>query len=238
MSNVRLNPTANGLPHLGHVYLALVNQHIAQTTGGRFILRCEDDQTAWLALHTMQAMQGFGREWLRDMTWLGIRFDEFCFESTLADEAGAAVHAHWPNAHDPGEFAHFPEVRGMSNAWYPYTVYLTARVAWMDAKQGVDHVVTGIDLLPRFSLYCYCCEVMGLPIPRHTFMPRLATERDGEIDTVSKTGGAWKVATLRDAGVPPERVIDALAHACLIDARAGWALDNILDQPVIDEEML
>jgi glutamyl/glutaminyl-tRNA synthetase len=108
----------------------------------------------------------------------------------------------------------------------------------MDAHQGIDYVVTGIDLLPRFSLYCDCCEVMRLPIPRQRFMPRLMCERDGELDTVSKTGGQWQVGALRDAGVPAERVLDALAHACLIDARAGWALDNILDQPVIDEEML
>jgi glutamyl/glutaminyl-tRNA synthetase len=236
--NTRINPTVNGTPHLGHVYLALVNQHIARSTGGRFILRCEDDQTVWLSQHTMFAMQEFGRAWLRDLTWLGIMPDVFCFESALADEAGAAVHAHWPNAHDTGDWQHFPEVHGMSNSWYPYTRYLTARVAWLDAQQGIDYVVTGIDLLPRFSLYCDCCEAMRLPIPRQRFMPRLMSERDGELDTVSKTGGQWQVGALRDAGVPPERVLDALAHACLIQPHAGWDIDNIHDQPVIDEEML
>lgn len=233
MTSTRLNPTANGLPHLGHAYLALCNQHIAQSTGGRFILRCEDDQTAWLRLHTLQEMQDFGRGWLRDLTWLGILPDEFVLESSLADEAWRAVHAHWPNAHDTGEFPYAPEVIGETADPFPYTLALTAKVAWLDAYHGINRVIVGDDLRSRFSLYCYCCEVMGLPVPRQTFVPRLVCDNGGQIDSVSKTGGQWKIATLRERGMQPLEVLELLRRACLKDWGGAWSLDNIAAQPML-----
>lgn len=231
--NTRINPTANGLPHLGHAYLALVNQHEARRTGGRFILRCEDDQTSWSKLHTADEMREFSRGWLRDLSWLGIVPDEFVLESTLADEAWHAVHLHWPNAHDTGVFPHVPQVAGDTAEHYPYALALTAKVAYLDWRHEVGRLIVGHDLLSRYSLYCYCCEVMGLPIPRQTFLPRLVCDQGGQIDSVSKTRGEWKLAALRERGVTPGQVMEMLRMACLNDPRRPWEIENIIPRPTV-----
>jgi glutamyl/glutaminyl-tRNA synthetase len=223
---------------LGHVYLALANRHAAVSTGGRWVLRGEDDQTSWLRTLSREDMRRFGRDWLVDLSWLGLIPDEFVFESTLAAGADDAVRRVWPDAFDSGIFEHTPRVIGDTAEFYPYTLYLTARVAWMDAVCNVDHVIVGHDLLSRYGLYCHCCERMGLPIPKQTFVPRLTYDHGGQIDAVSKTDGRWKVATLRDRGYTPDRVMEVLRHACLRDRGGEWSLDNIQPHPILLEEWL
>lgn len=236
--NTRINPTLNGRPHLGHAYLALVNQHEAHASGGRFILRGEDNQASWLKVHTLQEMQSWGREWVRDLAWLGIAPDEVAMESALDDGAWRAVHAHWPRARDTGEFPHVPRVVGDTAEHYPYTLALTAKVACLDYMQCVGHVIVGHDLLSRYSLYCYCCEVMGIPVPPQTFLPRLVYDDGRQIGPVSKHGGALRICDLRDAGRSPDWVMGILRAACLADPSGPWSPGNIRPRPAILEAWL
>jgi glutamyl/glutaminyl-tRNA synthetase len=234
--NTRINPTLNGPPHLGHAYLALVNQHAARSTGGRFILRGEDDQTSWLRLHTQEQMRAWGRDWLRDLAWLGIVPDEYIVESLQARVVDAAIRRAWPNERDTGLFHFAPQVVGDTAEHYPYTVYLTARVAYLDHMAGVDCVIVGHDLLSRYSLYCYVCETLGLPIPRQVFLPRLVYDDGGQVGAVSKHGGAMRIVALREAGMQPGRVLELLRRACLKDWQGEWSLDNIQPRPALLKE--
>ena len=65
----RFAPSPNGELHLGHAYSALLNQKLANTPGGRLLLRIEDIDTTRC---TPQLEAGV----LADLKWLGLGWEE------------------------------------------------------------------------------------------------------------------------------------------------------------------
>lgn len=65
----RFAPSPNGELHLGHAYSALVNQRLADETGGRLLLRIEDIDTTRCR---PEYEAGIGR----DLAWLGLEWEE------------------------------------------------------------------------------------------------------------------------------------------------------------------
>jgi len=227
--NTRLNPTVNGLPHLGHAYLALVNQHEAHSTGGTFDLRFDDYQGRWLKDVGEAKMREYAAGWLEDFEWLGIKADRVIYESEIHDYVESRVGLAFPGLKDPYEVAGTPVLIREDSPQYPYVPYLTATIAFMDHMEGIDTLICGDELLSRYALYCWMSEKMGLPIMKHVFMPRL--RGNGELDTVSKTAGTYKIRTFRKRGYSPEMVRTMLAYACLKDPHGQWAVSNIRPQP-------
>ena len=45
--NTRFNPTISGPLHIGHLYMALVNEAEAHRSGGKFIVRVDDTNRQW-----------------------------------------------------------------------------------------------------------------------------------------------------------------------------------------------
>jgi glutamyl/glutaminyl-tRNA synthetase len=125
----------------------------------------------------------------------------------------------------------FPCVIGTDFDVYPYTRYLTAKTALLDYANGIDTVIVGIDLLPRFALYWEMVTLFGLRPVEQVFLPRLRGK--GELDNVSKTNGAHKIATYRDAGWKPKEVIKLLKMSCLDDPDGEWDLRNIKPTPQV-----
>jgi glutamyl-Q tRNA(Asp) synthetase len=64
----RFAPSPNGYLHLGHAYSALLNFDSARQTGGRFLLRIEDIDTA-------RCGPEFEASVYEDLTWLGIAWE-------------------------------------------------------------------------------------------------------------------------------------------------------------------
>jgi len=79
-----------------------------------------------------------------------------------------------------------------------------------DARQGVDLVVRGDDLLPSAARQALVQRALGLPHPRWLHLP-LVLDTRGE--RLSKRGGARALAELRAAGVRPERIVSAAARS-------------------------
>jgi len=65
----RFAPSPNGRLHLGHAYAALVNYRMAQSVGGRFLLRIEDIDTVRCTAANIEQM-------LDDLAWLGLEWEE------------------------------------------------------------------------------------------------------------------------------------------------------------------
>ena len=65
----RFAPSPNGELHLGHAYSALVNHDFARASGGKFLLRHEDIDTA-------RCTQAFERQVEDDLAFLAIAWDE------------------------------------------------------------------------------------------------------------------------------------------------------------------
>jgi glutamyl-tRNA synthetase len=77
-----------------------------------------------------------------------------------------------------------------------------------DAAMHVTDVIRGDDLLPSTPRQLLLYEALGLTPPRFTHLP-LVVGSDGK--RLAKRHGDTRVATYREAGVPPERVVGLLA---------------------------
>ena len=64
----RFAPSPNGALHLGHAYSAILNFKLAQATGGRFLVRVEDIDTARCTPQLEAAM-------FDDLAWLGLEWE-------------------------------------------------------------------------------------------------------------------------------------------------------------------
>jgi glutamyl-Q tRNA(Asp) synthetase len=66
---LRFAPSPNGYLHLGHAFSALLNFDMARKTGGRFLLRIEDIDTARCRPEYEAAIY-------EDLAWLGLEWEE------------------------------------------------------------------------------------------------------------------------------------------------------------------
>ena len=76
-----------------------------------------------------------------------------------------------------------------------------------DAAQGIDQVVRGDDLLPSTPRQAYLASLLDIPVPEYAHVP-LVVNADGA--RLAKRDGAVTLADLAAAGVPVDRVRDAL----------------------------
>ncbi|TPL70317.1 tRNA glutamyl-Q(34) synthetase GluQRS [Mesorhizobium sp. B2-3-15] len=65
----RFAPSPNGELHLGHAYSALLNQKLANTSGGRLLLRIED-------IDTTRCTPEFEAGMIADLKWLGLDWEK------------------------------------------------------------------------------------------------------------------------------------------------------------------
>ncbi|UCD29063.1 MAG: hypothetical protein JSV03_00845 [Planctomycetota bacterium] len=66
---LRFAPSPTGHLHVGSARTALFNWLLARKTGGTFILRIEDTDTA-------RNVEGADRKIIEDLRWLGLQWDE------------------------------------------------------------------------------------------------------------------------------------------------------------------
>ncbi len=113
-----------------------------------------------------------------------------------------------------------------------------------DLAQGVTEVVRGDDLIPSTARQILVYRALGAPPPVYGHVP-LVVGPDGK--RLAKRHGDARIATLRDRGVSPERIIGVLASwsglspgdatpACLIPQ---WAWDRAnRDRMILESERL
>jgi glutamyl-tRNA synthetase len=78
-----------------------------------------------------------------------------------------------------------------------------------DIAGGVTEVVRGDDLIPSTARQILLYRHLGAPLPRYGHAP-LVVGPDGR--RLAKRHGDSRIASLRDAGVAPDRIIAALAR--------------------------
>ncbi len=109
-----------------------------------------------------------------------------------------------------------------------------------DARQAITDVVRGDDLLGSAARQVLLYRALGLGGPPAYYHLPLVLGTDGR--RLAKRHGDTRVATYRDRGVPPERVLGLIAywsgmtgHRGAVDLGAlvaGWALDRLPRAPV------
>jgi len=234
-TNTRFNPTTNGPLHIGHLYVALVNEHEAHRHGDKFILRFDDNQFyhRWV---TGGDIPSICREMLDDLQWCGVHPDVVSSQSELQEKTerllskfgyhkrGVLRH-HWTHAY-------LPETK--SERMYPYVADYTAEKVIQDMIEGVSVLIRGVDLLSEFSLYNYFCDLWDIPIPKQVFLPRLRLQ-GGVLSDVSKTLGNCKIRDYRGRGVSKEEVLTMLRTVCLKDIQGDWTIENVKNDPILQE---
>ena len=240
--SVRLSPTTNGNCHLGHCYMALVNQAYAQERGWQFRVRFDDNQHQNMAIHGLEGLLRIRRVWESDLAWMGIQVDAYSSDQELHRRAFCICERRHPGLLKPGFNAltdqlDFP----VGAAYYPYAPELTALKVVMDHLEGVAMLIRGDDLLSEFALYRYFEDLLyyETPIPQ-LFLPRLKLYAGSELKSaayateISKTVGNLSIQRFRAAGITAAEVMTILADSCLVDASLGWGLANLKPQPAYD----
>lgn len=87
-----------------------------------------------------------------------------------------------------------------------------------DATMGVTEVIRGDDLVPSTPRQLLLYRALGWTPPAFGHVP-LAVGPDGR--RLAKRDGSLKLATLREAGVDPRRLVDWLARSCGLDVEGG-----------------
>ena len=225
----RFNPTCDGPLHIGHLYIAYVNEYVAHSTAGKFIFRADDMQAIWRTRLSKETIENIVADQLHDISWAGLKPDIYASDSNLDDEittrlkeyAGSLV------VRDMRWVDNSAEWVGSDAVLYPYHAHLTAKKVIADEINTVNCLIRGMDLITESSLYAYFCDLWGIPQPRQVYLPRLITD-DGEM---SKTKGGHTIRYYRDAGIFPDELKQMLAKACLKDPEAPWAIENVRLDP-------
>jgi glutamyl/glutaminyl-tRNA synthetase len=228
----RFNPSCNGPLHLGHIYMVLVNEYFAHDRGGKFMVRFDDSHPMYRETYNVGEIV---RQMRIDIEWLGVKVDIWQSQQEImaATEAEMKARSFKPGplfcAADSGPWVGSHRTIERYAPW-PHEPRLTAEHVMMDYLAGVTHVIRGEDLITEYCLYLEYCDVMGIPRPKHYYLPRLLNSSGSDI---SKSAGGTTVAKMRAAGYTPENVHEILERGCLVLRDRGWELENLRTRPVV-----
>lgn len=245
MSNTRFNPTLNGPLHVGHLYMILMNVEAARLSGGRFIVRFDDDQPYWYDRLTVAEIDAFGELLKEDLTWLGLTPDLYTSERQAREANEQFIHRSFPE--DQAAFIledrWTPDVRYLTVAKsierpYPYSPYLTGVKVAQDRRESIDLLIRGEDLLSEFSLYSYLCDVAKVHRPTFQYVPRMVRntgyfQKHADLADVSKTQGGFTIQAYRQAGWKPDDLLKMVAESALKVPTGPWSFANVKDLPIL-----
>ncbi|MGI9116490.1 MAG: glutamate--tRNA ligase family protein, partial [Gaiellales bacterium] len=225
---VRFAPAPSGDLHVGGAMVAVANDLLRRRDGGAFVLRIDDTDAEGLQAGAADAIADA-------LAWLGIAVDEGPLRQSdradahraLADEllaGGAAIRL------DDGAVV-LPAVerdvaiddlsRGrirLPAGAIGRTVLVRAdgrptfhlATAADDRDLAITHVLRGEDHIANTAVQLVLAEAAGFAPPAFAHLPIVVGEDGAKL---SSTTGAAGVGALRDAGVPPEAVVDWLARS-------------------------
>jgi glutamyl/glutaminyl-tRNA synthetase len=178
---VRFAPSPTGSLHIGNALGAFVNRNF----GGTFLLRIDDTDPA-------RNVEGGEQAILEDLRWLGIDWDEGPVRQSDRGhryrEAAVGL---------PERFHGVQLLRPDGSATYRLESVVD------DIDFGITHVIRGSDHRPNEPLHRGLTEALGATAPEYIHFG-LILGPDGK--KLSKRSKGASVASLRDAGIPPEAV--------------------------------
>ncbi len=240
MRVTRFSPTVNGRLHIGHLYLILLNAE-----ADRFIVRFDDCQSYFLDTLGQPKIDEYIEGMKEDLDWLGIKPDAYTYKSREKAANEALFVGKLLCAREDVEVGVHPKIvhRGRP---FGYDPYFTAVTVAQDYREGCNTLIRGEDLISQFCLYCYFCRLLDIPVPEFVYVPKLTLVegRDevelitspvpgstAELTGLSKTAGTHKIQGYRNEGWTPAQLVTKVAHACLIDPKAGWRVENVKPYP-------
>ncbi len=243
--NTRFNPTANGSLHIGHIYMALLNEGMAHDSGGEFHVRF-DDNTTHVMVAFLQRIPGgvwATREkahlQLEDLTWMNIEIDRVSYQSEMEESVNKFLStSHFRMVIDSVGYKYDsrPVIVPPSSSLgdFPLGTQHTVEKVVMDYWGGSDVLIRGMEWVAEQHLYAYFCALFGFRFPLCYYVQRLVTAQDANTCTrmeISKTIGNWSILELREMGIEPSQIRRELRDSCLVDPDGSWHVDNLKHQP-------
>lgn len=182
MKKVRFAPSPTGSLHVGNALAAVANRNF----GDHFLLRIDDTDPA-------RNVPGGEEEILRDLEWLGVRWDE----GPVRQSARQDTYRDAAERLGGSRFGRITLLREDGTATY----HLASVVD--DIEHGITHVIRGNDHRPNESLHRELTEALGAEPPEYIHLGLILGE-DGR--KLSKREFGATVGSLRDAGIPAEAV--------------------------------
>jgi glutamyl-tRNA synthetase len=181
VKKVRFAPSPTGSLHVGNALSAVANRSF----GDWLLLRIDDTDPA-------RNVPGGEEELLLDLEWLGLEWDEGPVRQSERRQR------HVEAAQQLGE--RFDGVTLLREDGTP-TYHLASVVD--DIDFGITHIVRGNDHRPNEELHRRLFEALGATLPEFIHHGLILGE-DGK--KLAKRAEGATVASLRDAGIPPEAV--------------------------------
>jgi glutamyl-tRNA synthetase len=231
---VRIAPSPTGLLHIGTAGTALFNWLFARHEGGEFRLRIENTDTSREVAEAVDQIQDslrwLGLDWDGEPTFQLDRMDDCrkVAEQLVADgkayEDEGAIRFRMP---DEGVTAWDDVVRGrveIANETIEDVVLVRSdgrptynfASPMEDVWDGITHVIRGDDHISNTPKQLNIIRAVGGDVPVYAHVPMIFG-MDGK--KLSKRHGAQAVEEFRDAGYPPETMLNFLALL-------GWAPDG------------
>jgi len=151
----RFAPSPNGTLHLGHAYSAMLNSDLARASGGRFLLRIEDIDSA-------RCRPEFEAAIYEDLAWLGIAWErpvrrqsEHLGEYRRALDQLAGLGLVYPSFESRAEIARLVAERGTQGSWpcdpdgaplYPGSAKLLSK------KERAQRIASGMPYALRLDM--------------------------------------------------------------------------------------
>ena len=178
---VRFAPSPTGSLHIGNALGAVANRNF----GGTFLLRIDDTDPA-------RNVEGGEQAILDDLRWLGIDWDEGPVRQSDRGERYREAAAGLPE-----QFQGVQLFRPDGSATYQLASVVD------DIDFGITHVIRGSDHRPNEPLHRALTQALGAAPPQYIHFG-LILGPDGK--KLSKRSAGASVASLREAGIPPEAV--------------------------------
>ena len=229
--NTRFNPTITGALHVGHLYMALVNEFEAHRTGGKFYVRVDDTQPHWSFKIGKKRREKYYLEY-REQLDLFLSIDGWHRQSQMPkpkDIIGKhPILKRYSKKFENDVNVEYQERFGRT--WQGYSPQnLVEKVIW-DFYENTNLLIRGEDLITESHLYSDFIEEIGLPRVRQVYLPYLEGKGTGE--RISKTVGTYGLAKQLDKfGI--EEILSRLRESCLIDQEKGFLINNIKRRPIV-----
>jgi glutamyl/glutaminyl-tRNA synthetase len=178
---MRFAPSPTGSLHIGNALGAVANRNF----GGTFLLRIDDTDPA-------RNVEGGEEAILEDLRWLGIDWDEGPVRQSDRGERYREAATGLPE-----RFLGVQLLRPDGSATYQLASVVD------DIDFGITHVIRGSDHRPNEPLHRALTEALGATPPEYIHFG-LVVGPNGK--KLSKRSADASVASLREAGIPPEAV--------------------------------
>ncbi len=232
---VRFAPSPTGFLHIGGARTGLFNWLHARHHGGQFLLRIEDTDRA-------RSKKEFLDEILNSLKWLGMDWDELCFQSqrfpvyreraqrlldegkaTFAEDGSGAIFLRMPRTsvtiddmiHGAVTFDTGlikDQVLIKSDGSPTYNFACVVD----DAEMGITHIIRGDDHISNTPKQVVFYEALGYALPCFAHIPMILGAGGGRM---SKRTGATAISEYRAMGLLAEGLVNYLMLL-------GWSPGN------------